>query len=239
MTEHDDHLVWSDDLAAYALGALEPHEAAAFEGHLVSCHRCRAELARLAPAIDRLPASVAPVEPPPDLRRRIMDVVETDAAAQHAAPGPLPTPSRRRRPMGDRWRWALRPAPVAALAATVAVAFFAGFALRGGGDDPRRTTVPAQALASVPVRAALVERDGTWQLEVDRLPALPPNRVYEVWVRDASGVRPSSLFVLSRDGRARVPLPDALDRGDEVLVTREPAGGSATPTSAPLLRAVV
>jgi len=232
MSAHD-HRPWSDELAAYALGALEPHEAAAVEGHLVDCARCRAELARLAPAVERLPASVAPADPPRELRRRIMDAVEADAAGAPETSPPRRPPALRRR---ERPAWRSRPALGLALAATLALGFLGGAALRGGDGAPQRTTVRAQALTPAPVRAALVGGDGSWRLEVARLPPLPAGRVYEAWIRSARGLAPSTLFVLSRDGRARVPLPDGLRAGEEVLVTREPAGGSATPSSPPLLR---
>ncbi len=45
-----------EELAGYALGALAPEEAAALEGHLRSCERCRAELAWLRPAVEVLSA---------------------------------------------------------------------------------------------------------------------------------------------------------------------------------------
>ena len=45
-----------DDLAAYALGALDEREAGAIEDHLDGCERCRERLRWLAPAVDLLPA---------------------------------------------------------------------------------------------------------------------------------------------------------------------------------------
>jgi anti-sigma-K factor RskA len=238
MSPRDDHADWDDELAAYALDALEPSEAAAFEGHLVHCDRCEAGLARLAPALARLPLSVAPADPPPALRRRIMDAVQADASPR----APTPPKLRRGRRPGDWRAWLLRPAPIGALAAALVATFLAGFALRGGDDAAHPpTTVAARALTRIPVGATLVERDGRWQLDVDRLPRLAGDRVYQVWVANANATQltPSSLFVLSRDGRAQVPLSDRLARGQQVLVTREPAGGSAQPTSAPLLQARV
>jgi len=235
MTGHD-HLPWSDDLAAYALGALEPHETAALEGHLIDCDRCRAELARIGSAVEQLPASVVPVEPPRALRRRIMEAVEAETAVSTA---PAPTaPSLRRLRGAGRRSWLPRPALALTLAAVLAAGFAGGVALRGGdgGDEPSGTTLRAQALTNAPVSASLVGGERGWRLEVARLPALSAGRVYEVWIRRRSQLRPSSLFVLSRDGRARVSLPDAIEDGDQVLVTREPAGGSAQPTSEPLLQ---
>jgi anti-sigma-K factor RskA len=235
MSDRDDHAFWKDELAAYALDALEPHEAAALEGHLVGCDRCRAELGRLAPAVQELPASVAAIEPPPRLRRRILHAVEAEGAATRSALA-SPPPRRRLRREGARRAGPWRPAPLVGLGATLAIAFLAGFAVRGGDGPPGRT-IPAQALTAAPVSAALVRESGAWQLRVERLPELSPKHVYEVWIRKGSGLRPSSLFVLSRDGRAQLVLSESLPRGAQVLVTREPAGGSATPTSPPLLRA--
>ena len=54
-TEHER---WSDDVAAYLLGALEPGEAAELERHLAGCERCRAELRWLRPAVELLPETV-------------------------------------------------------------------------------------------------------------------------------------------------------------------------------------
>ncbi len=57
-----------DDLAAYALGALDPGEAAALERHLAGCPACSERLLWLRPAVDLVPASVRQVEPPASLR---------------------------------------------------------------------------------------------------------------------------------------------------------------------------
>jgi anti-sigma factor ChrR (cupin superfamily) len=50
-----------DDAAAYALGALEPREAADYLRHLTICTRCREELAALAPVADGLASTVPQV----------------------------------------------------------------------------------------------------------------------------------------------------------------------------------
>jgi len=78
MTEND-HERWSEDLAAYMLGALEPTEAAALERHTEGCERCRAEIRWLTPAVDALPESAERLEPPPELRERLMAEVRADA----------------------------------------------------------------------------------------------------------------------------------------------------------------
>ena len=80
MTEKTEHP--SDDLAAYALGALEPAEEASVREHLDRCERCRAELKWLEPAVDVLPASVPQIEPPRGLKRDLMKTVRADVRAE-------------------------------------------------------------------------------------------------------------------------------------------------------------
>ena len=64
---------------------------------------------------------------------------------------------------------------------------------------------------------------------MSRLPALPANDVYEVWVERDGSLEPSSLFVPRRDGTAEAAVTGPLDDADAVLVTREPRGGSQQP----------
>ena len=74
-----------EDLAAFALGALTPDEAAAVERHVDGCDACSARLRWLQPAVDLLPASVEQRTPPPQLRENLMAIVEREAAAEAPA----------------------------------------------------------------------------------------------------------------------------------------------------------
>src|SRR3954471_4778768 len=67
-----------DDAGAYVLGALEPAEQAAFEGHLATCPECRDEVEQLRLAVDALPRSVEPFAPPASLKRSLMEAVRED-----------------------------------------------------------------------------------------------------------------------------------------------------------------
>src|SRR5256885_9982361 len=92
--------------AAYALDALRPDEAEAYEAHLAQCEPCREELARLAEPAAALAWAAGPATPPLALRGRILEA----AAAERANVVPL------RRP------WLVRAtAAAAAVAACVAV----------------------------------------------------------------------------------------------------------------------
>ncbi|HEY1564228.1 MAG TPA: zf-HC2 domain-containing protein, partial [Gaiellaceae bacterium] len=95
-----------DLTAAYALHALDPDEAEAYERHLSQCEECREELAGLNGAAAQLAfGTVAPV-PPPRLRAVILDA----AAAERTNVVPL-----------LRRRWVARGLAVAAAAAACVV----------------------------------------------------------------------------------------------------------------------
>ena len=79
------HGAWGDAIGAYVLGALPAEECVGFEAHLTVCAACRDDVADLQGAADALPASVPQVAPPPELKARIMAVVESEAALLAAA----------------------------------------------------------------------------------------------------------------------------------------------------------
>jgi anti-sigma-K factor RskA len=219
------HRSWEEDLAAYALGALDDDEVAAVEAHLDECERCRADLRWLRPAVEVLPESVVQVDPPPRLRGRLMGVVRKEARreARRAA-------RAERRP--GWWGWALRPAT--ALAATaIVVAGIAGYALRGGDGGPD-DTVRVEARGAV----AVLERDGdSGTLRVSDMPALRGEEVYQVWIRSGAEVQPSSAFRPDESGAATATIPGELEGADAVMVTREPRAGREVPSSPPIFRA--
>jgi anti-sigma factor RsiW len=209
----------TDDVAAYALGALEPAEAEAFRAHLATCAACRDELAAFQQVVNALPLS-APAHPAPArLRRRVL----AEVGAGTASAGP------------SRWRslaasW-VRPA----LAAAVVLAVIAVVALRtGSGPPPIRYpahgTAPGQS-------AALRVSAGRGQLLLTHFAPPPSGEIYEVWVKH--GNRPpqptNALFSVTRAGSANVAVPGTLGHGTTVMVTPEPQGGSRAPTHPPVL----
>jgi anti-sigma-K factor RskA len=220
------HERYRDDLAAYALGALGEDEAVELREHLELCDECRVELRRLQSAVDVLPRSVPQRRPPARLRRRLMSTVRAESrAALGRAPG-----SRRRDWSALLWR----PATAAAAGALLAVGVGGGYLLHEPGGQS--SVLAADAAKGAPSASGSLERsDGSGILRVQGMPALAGNQTYEVWVKRDGTVQPSSLFSVrgNRSGEAAVPGP--LDDADAVLVTKEPRGGSAQPTSRPLL----
>lgn len=223
----EDHRRWEDELAAWMLGALEQSEAEEFERHLAQCERCRSDLEWLRPAVDAIPASVTQVAAPPRLRGELLGTVR--AEARRAASRPRRS---RRRLAGIG---VPRPA-IAALGAVVVVAAgVAGYALRG--DRDAETLQVRSEPAARGAEAELVVEDGTGTLQASGMPPLRRDQVFQAWVRDEgeAALQPSNVFVPKRGGTATATIP-GLEDAAQVLVTREPRGGSTEPTTTPLLR---
>jgi len=212
-----------DEIAAYLLGALEPEEAASLERHLATgCVDCRAELRWLEPAVQLLPESVERLQPPRELRARIL------AEAQAEAGRSAPKPARGRFLSGRR--------PLAGLAALALVAAaVAGYAIRGNDSSGGRATTVVAAGRAPGVTARMVREGDAATLHLANVDRLPPGMVLEAWVRREGEVEPVlGLFVPDREGRATAMIADM--RGvDAVMVTAEPRGGSRAPTSPPMV----
>ena len=76
------------------------------------------------------------------------------------------------------------------------------------------------------------------ELAVDRLPPLPPGRIYQLWFAEpGQPIKTGGTFSVdaSGDAVARVTIPAPLERMRAVAVTEEPAPGSPGPTGEHLL----
>ncbi|HMI81360.1 MAG TPA: anti-sigma factor [Solirubrobacterales bacterium] len=222
----NDHSRWSEDLAAYLLGALEPGEAAALERHLEGCERCCEEMRWLRPAVHSLPESVERQQPPRSLRESLMAEVRAEAAPASAEP-------RRFRPR----RWPLKPA-VGFAAIALLVAGVVGYEVGrdGSGESGGETVVSRQASG---VTVKMVSEGGGGTLHLSNVDQLPQDRVLEAWVlREGEVEAVPALFVPDRHGEAETTIAD-MSGVEEVMVTREPRGGSEAPTSKPIVAMAV
>jgi len=208
-----------DDVAAYALGALEPGEADAFRRHLADCPECREELAGFEQVTEALPPG-AVYAVPRSLKRRVMHDIRANPKQSTARPPELAGPLLRRPLLV--WSGAL---------AAVLIAVIVAVALTSGGSS---ATKVIQASAG---NAELRVTDGRGDLVVHRLPQLRPGRIYEMWVQSGSAppVPTGTLFSVSSSGTASVGVPGSLNGVSAVMVTDEPAGGSPAPTTTPLI----
>jgi anti-sigma-K factor RskA len=221
-----------DDLVAYSLEALDPKEAAAVEAHAPSCARCTRELEALAPAVAVLGESVDQLEPPPELRERVMAEVHADVA-RSAEPEPRRRPAQR-----GGWR-GLFQRPALAVGLAIVIAAVGGYLIagNGGGSGNEQGTVPV--VAQQGIGGTLAVGDHTSMLDLHGLHQLSGREVYQVWVANGTNVRPSSNFIPDSSGRAMTAVDGTLASGTKVMVTREPHPGEPAPTSPALLTATV
>lgn len=247
MTETN-HERWSEDVAAYMLGALEPAQAAELERHAAGCERCRAEMRWLTPAVQALPEGVERVEAPGELRARLMAEVRADAGAEGVGAGHVGAAARDRDPhpglagrvsawVRDLGSGPMGLRPVAGVAvAVLAVAAVAGFAIGGGiGSDEGAQTSTVVAGEAPGVTAKMISEGDSGTLHLANVKQLPSDRVLEAWVQRDGEVEPvQALFVPDREGRASTELPD-MNGVETVMVTTEPSGGSESPTSSPIV----
>jgi hypothetical protein len=221
-----------DDLVAYSLGALDARGAAAVEAHAPSCARCTRELEALAPAVAVLGESVEQLEPPRELRERVMAEVHADVTRSAAGVQAAERPSPRR-----GWR-GLFTRPALAVGLAIVIAAVGGYVIAGnGGGGGGAQTVPV--VAQQGIGGTLAVGENTSMLDLHGLHQLSGREVYQVWVAHGSTVKPSSNFIPDGSGRAMTAVDGTLTSGTKVMVTREPHPGETAPTTPVLLTATV
>jgi anti-sigma-K factor RskA len=211
---------------------------------LATCAECQDELAELVAAVDALPEMIAPMDPPPALRRRLEAAVLAEPVTrpilppQSIAPPPLPPAPfvRPPQPVHLPTRWWSRAAPWAAVAAALLLVAL-GLVLWNLQLRQQIAATTPQAIALAPTDAApgasgevrIDPRDNLLLLDVRDLPPLAEGQVYEVWLIGPDGNPvPSGVFDQSTDQHAIVA-----DRNqfDTLAITAEPGPlGTAAPT---------
>jgi hypothetical protein len=70
-------------------------------------------------------------------------------------------------------------------------------------------------------------------ITTSKLTSLPSGRVYQLWVMSSAGARSAGL--VSQPDQASQVLAAGVRSGDKIGMTVEPAGGTSTPTTTPVL----
>lgn len=211
-------------LAGYALDALDAGELAAVGVHLANCREHDRELAELRAACLALGTLQEAPEPSAALGARIAWITR-----------PVEPVSLRRPRVGSGLRWGM-----ATAAALLLVAVFAAGWLGGGRWTPAspvtRYSYQMRGTAGELIQFAGVEGTDRVTVTMAGIAPLPAGRNYQLWaIRDGRWL---SIGVCNTDDYSWWvgDFPFALREGEEVAVTVEPAGGSATPSGDPLLR---
>jgi len=236
---------------AYVLDAVDDIERAAFTRHLAQCQSCANEVAELREVVAQM-ADLTEEPPPEGLRERVLAAVSRTpqiAPAEPARTSERPVRASSITAGERRWR---RIAVAAVAAAVVAIAgtwvvmdsrlrdersqvgalrsereriyavMNAKDVLMRGADLPGGGRIAAAVSPS--------ERAGVAMLA--GLPVPPGGEVYQMWL--IGGGKANSAVVLPVGVSGGTMLFDWVPGADTFGITIEPAGGSASPTTAPL-----
>lgn len=240
MTEEREHP--TENLAAYALGALEGPEGLRVETHVATCPTCGSVLEQYRAVVGALPIGLDPVAPPPEA----WAAIRAEARRQRR-------PGRSglwRRPSWRRVVWPVLTTLVASLLVWNVV-LQRELSRRAPGPAPGPDV---DALSRRPGRVVIlagtgkpgasarlfVAVDGGGHLAISGLNALPRARTYQLWfLRSDAPPVTGGTFTVDARGLAwvKITVPPVLEGVRAITVTEEPAPGSVAPTGHHLLEA--
>jgi anti-sigma-K factor RskA len=224
------HEQFGEDLALYALGALEGEERKNLEQHLATCAACKLELEQLRADGALLALSISGPKPPQRARQRLLDAVAKEAVTASRATGARETGRARKVvPVVPRhsWRgwlgWAATAAVVVwsaslwkenvALKQTLASASQQAAQSTRELEDLRRIAAPilepeAQRVTLVSTKTPPQPQGKAFYLRsrnsliflANNMPALPSEKAYELWLIPTNGA-PIPAGVFKPDAR--------------------------------------
>ncbi|MDT0300917.1 anti-sigma factor [Streptomonospora wellingtoniae] len=226
---------------AYALNALPEDELRRFEEHLAHCESCVQEVRGLTETAALLGAATART-PPEDLRRRVLE--EVSRTRQLA-----PAETRWAAPRSRWWRWGGGLVLAACLAVVLALGGVVAWQQRQIAQleeneesiaavlsAPDAEVASAQPAEGVAVTAVSSENRGDLVFSAQGLEPLS-EQDYQLWLADPDGsVRSAGLLRVDPGGEVRPLLAAGIGEAEGIAVTVEPEGGSAQPTSEPMMQ---
>jgi anti-sigma-K factor RskA len=231
---------------AYALDALGEADRENFERHLLRCEACRADAASLRDAAGWL-AEPATAAPPSRLRGQVL----AEAARTRQQPPPVRVTERVRRSWhGIGWRAPRLAVAIAGVGMLLALALgtllistqhqlrvqeahTGEIAAIMNAPDADIMTVHARTHGSATVVMSHAAR--ALVLTTARLPALPSTKCYQVWLMGTHRIKSAGRLPPPKQGMTAPMIVAGLAAGDRMGVTVEPAAGSTSPSSTPVL----
>jgi len=237
-----------DQLAAYALGGLDPEEEATVEAHMRECAICEREYASYLPLRDALNENVVDAPLPAGAGARMQQRVAP------VRPRALPEP-KRRRSTREFWPELLAACLIAGLALGAGLIWNDNRNLNDRIETLSQTSSAQQATISDVVdlmeRADLEVKDlppaesgaqtrvyearegDVGMIVFDHLPALPEGQVYQLWVSVGGELQSVGTFTpTSRGSYHKLLKPPAGFAAYEIVgVAPSPAGGLTDPPS--------
>lgn len=238
-----------DIAAEYALDALDPESARAFEALLANDPELKAFADSLRETAAALAHNVPQQLPPPELRERILSRIRAEAQASTAAPSTASAPASP----------ATAPVQSSGSGYFLPWALAAGFAITTAALWMERVQLQQERVALLQEARDLRERDSlskmkiatlssqveayakasaviVWDPEKQRgviklanVPPLAAGKDYQLWVIDPKYPKPvnGGLVPVNAEGLARVSFePDQpISKADKFAISVEPAGG--------------
>jgi anti-sigma-K factor RskA len=227
---------------AYVLGALPDEERREFEEYLAEHPEWQAEIDELGAVAGLLALSPPEQEPPSELRRRIMGVVEAEAG--HPRVESRSGLARMREFLG------VRGLALGAAAAMLVIGLFSWNLILQGEirdlrdqaqgprtpPDSRMVALKGPGVAHGARAEVMILKDDRAILMAEDMPPVPENRTLQIWVIEDDVPKPSGLFE-PKEESVTVIVENPVDGADAIAVSVEPEGGSPEPTTDPMLTA--
>lgn len=246
----DEHcLPYRENLAAYALGALDADEISALESHLKSCQDCQSELADYQSVTTGLLQAIHPRTPPSGLRRNLIDRLPS---RRNRTPNLLAT-------MFGQFSLG-QVAAAMVVVVLLGLNIFSSIQIRSlqqqqsaladriANDQTAIAMLAYPSTQALPVHADVQDLTGSMLVDKDKktavlvlwnLPQLDVGQTYQIWLIDAEGKRTSGGLFTSTDDHgytaATISSPVSLGQFVGIGVTVEPWGGSDGPTGTRVL----
>jgi anti-sigma-K factor RskA len=240
-----DHPELESLIAAYVLGAAEPEEEEAIRTHLAGCAECRLLAARLERAVDALPMATVQEHPPARLKAGILAAAAASTRGQPLPPVAVRSPRRTSSAGGRSPLFAAIARRPMQLAVAVLVVLAVGLGgwnvwlvnqLSRSQDQVAKTTLTGSGqLAGAEANVVDLRAEGVVLVSFSRLPPLPADRVYELWlIPSGRQPEPAGVFRPDLDGSKTLVIVKDLKRYKVIAVTVEASpNGAAAPTQAP------
>lgn len=239
---------------AYVLDAVDAVDRARIEQHLPQCVKCTGVVASYRPVAEALAFAAPPVDPPVDLKSRVLMATMPQMPRAQPAPSLLAQLSSGlsnlvRAPAFSAvalllviglalWNMSLQNQIAQQVALSRQMSAEISFQrdmlntmayANGAPMKLQGTQIASRAVGRLYAPAD----DTTLALIVNDLPPLPSGMVYQFWLIDVTGDRTSGgTFTVDEQGRGwlLVHAPKPLGNYQGVGITMEPAGGSPQPT---------
>jgi anti-sigma-K factor RskA len=251
-----DHAQFAEDLALYAMGALDDQACPELQAHLGSCSDCRRELEALRADLALLALSSTGPQPPQRSRQRLKATISEEQRQMSESEDAPPL-----RRMYPRWL-TLAPAAIAVVLAVTSLGLLLEvqrlkdanaklavelqkaqldgahakevLAMFTDPNAQHMTLVAAKTAPPAHIKTIYQKDKGHILLLASNLAPIPEDKVYQLWMLPASGgpPMPCGTFRIDSHGNGMMldtTEPEGID-AQGFAVTVEPPGGSKTPT---------